>query len=382
MMKILLAPDSFKESLSAIEVANAMEKGLKKVFPAAEYIKVPMADGGEGTTQSLVDATGGQMLYRDVTDPLGKPVKVKLGILGDGKVAVIEMASASGLELVTKDKRNPLKTTSYGTGELIKYALDQKVETIIIGIGGSATNDGGAGMVQALGGRLLDKDGKDIGLGGGALAHLAKIDLSKLDSRIKDVKIEVACDVDNPLTGILGASHIFGPQKGANPEMVLELDKNLENYAKVIQKDLNKSIDKVPGSGAAGGLGAGLMAFLDAKLLKGIDIVIHYTDIKKQMRGADFVITGEGSIDSQTRFGKTPYGVAKVAKELRIPVIAISGHVSEDVRILYDYGFDAFFSVVQGISSLEEALQNAAKNVEMTCESIGRTIRLSHKYSS
>lgn len=375
-MKILLAPDSFKESLSAIDAANAMEAGLKKVYPKAEYVKVPMADGGEGTTQSLVDATKGEMLYPMVTGPLGESVKAKLGILGQGKVAVIEMASASGLELVSKENRNPLKTTTYGTGELIKYALDEKVETIIIGIGGSATNDGGAGMIQALGGRLLDKSGNEIGLGGGALKELVKIDLSNLDSRIKDIKIEVACDVDNPLTGKLGASHIFGPQKGATTEMVLELDENLKNYANVIKTCLNKDINDVPGAGAAGGLGAGLLAFLDAQLSKGIEIVIRYTEIKKHMSGADLVITGEGSIDSQTRFGKTPYGVAKIAKELGIPVIAVAGHVGSDIHILYEYGFHAFFSIMQGVTTLEDALANAAYNIEMTCEAIGRTIKL------
>lgn len=376
-MKFLLAPDSFKESLSAKDAADSMEKGLKKVFLNAEYIKIPMADGGEGTTQSLVDATEGEMYYPKVLDPLGREIKAKLGILGNGDIAVIEMASASGLELINKKERNPLITTTYGTGELIKAALDKGVNTIIIGIGGSATNDGGAGMIQALGGKLLNKDGYQIGFGGGALKDLDRIDLSELDPRIKDVKIEVACDVNNPLTGKLGASHIFGPQKGATPEMVLELDSYLGHYAEMIRKDLNKDIEDVPGAGAAGGLGGGLMAFLNGRLSPGIDIVVKYTNIEKQMEGVDFVLTGEGSIDSQTRFGKTPYGVAKVAKKFDIPVIAIAGSVGDDIDILYDYGFDAFFSIVQGVSDLDEAIKNGAVNIERTCEAIGRLIRTS-----
>lgn len=376
-MKFLLAPDSFKESLTAKEAADAMEVGLKKVFPDAKYIKVPMADGGEGTTQSLVDATRGELFYPLVTDPLGRPINAKLGILGDADTAVIEMASSSGLGLVALKDRNPLLTTTFGTGELIKAALDKGVKTIIIGIGGSATNDGGAGMVQALGGRLLDKKGKDIGYGGGALKDIDKIDLSGLDPRIKDVKIEVACDVNNPLTGKTGAAYIFGPQKGASEEMVVTLDENLKKFSNAIKKDLNKDIEDIPGAGAAGGLGAGLMAFLDAKLYKGIDIVVKHTDLKKQMEGADFVFTGEGSIDSQTKYGKTPYGVAMVAKELNIPVVALAGIVGDDVDLLYDYGFHAFISIINGISSLEEALINGKKNIEMTCENIGRVIKFS-----
>lgn len=377
-MKFLLAPDSFKESLSAKDAADAMEKGLKKVFPNAEYIKIPMADGGEGTTQSLVDATSGYMYYPEVLDPLGKKVKAKLGILGNKDIAVIEMASASGLELIDKKDRNPLQTTTYGTGQLIKAALDKNVSTIIIGIGGSATNDGGSGMIQALGGRLLDKNGEQIGFGGEALKNLVEIDLSQLDTRIKDTKIEVACDVDNPLTGKFGASHIFGPQKGATPDMVLYLDKCLAYYADIIRRDLNIDIENIPGAGAAGGLGAGLMAFLDGELSPGIDIVIKYTDMENHMQGVNYVITGEGSIDSQTRFGKTPYGVAKVAKKYDITVVAIAGSLGDDIDILYNYGFDVLFSIMQGVSNLENALKNGAINIERTCENIGRLLKASN----
>ncbi|WP_213818698.1 glycerate kinase [Garciella nitratireducens] len=378
-MKFLLAPDSFKESMTAKEASDAMEYGLKKVFPEGEYVKVPMADGGEGTTRSLVDATGGQIFKEKVTDPLGDPVEADLGILGDGKTAVIEMASASGLALVPREKRNPLYTTTYGTGELIKKALDHEVDTIIIGIGGSATNDGGAGMIQALGGALLNAKGDPIGYGGKALEHLEKIDLSHLDPRLKRVKIIVACDVDNPLTGHEGASYVFGKQKGADLKMIKYLDDNLKKYAQRIREDLQKDVEKVPGAGAAGGLGAGLLAFLSAELKRGIEIVIEYTGLKQKMQGVDFVITGEGSIDAQTRFGKTPYGVAKVAKEYKIPVIAIAGNIGKDVEVLYDYGFDAFFPILHGVQPLEKALIYGKENVARICENIGRMIRLLQK---
>lgn len=371
-MKIVIAPDSFKESMTAIEAAEAIERGWRRVFPNDTFSLVPMADGGEGTVQSMVDATGGHFVEREVQDPLGKPVLAKYGILGDGKTAVIEMAEASGLGLVPKAERNPLITTTYGTGQLILDALQADVTKILIGIGGSATNDGGAGMLQALGGRLLDQSGAELPFGGAALADLSTIDLSDLDPRVKNLEIIAACDVDNPLTGPLGASAIFGPQKGADEGMVQELDRALSHFAEVIRKDLGVDVETTPGAGAAGGLGAGLMAFLQAKLMKGVDIVIEHTDLKAKMRGAELVITGEGGIDAQTRFGKTPYGVAKTAKALGIPVIAIAGHVKEDSRKLYEHGFQALFSIVQGACSLEDALRDGAKNLEATTENIAR----------
>ncbi len=371
-MKIVIAPDSFKESMTAIEAAEAIERGWRRVFPNDTFSLVPMADGGEGTVQSMVDATGGHFVEREVQDPLGKPVLAKYGILGDGKTAVIEMAEASGLGLVPKAERNPLITTTYGTGQLILDALQADVTKILIGIGGSATNDGGAGMLQALGGRLLDQSGAELPFGGAALADLSTIDLSDLDPRVKNLEIIAACDVDNPLTGALGASAIFGPQKGADEGMVQELDRALSHFAEVIRKDLGVDVETTPGAGAAGGLGAGLMAFLQAKLMKGVDIVIEHTDLKAKMRGAELVITGEGGIDAQTRFGKTPYGVAKTAKALGIPVIAIAGHVKEDSRKLYEHGFQALFSIVQGACSLEDALRDGAKNLEATTENIAR----------
>ena len=268
-------------------------------------------------------------------------------------------------------------TTTYGTGELIKKAMDMGVKTILVGIGGSATNDGGAGMLQALGGKLLDKNNKQIGFGGGELSKITKIDLSEIDSRIKDVNFIVACDVQNPLTGENGASNIFGRQKGASEEMVKILDENLRHYAKIIKENLNIDIENVPGSGAAGGLGAGLMAFLSANLKKGIDIVIEYTDLDRKMKNADLVITGEGSIDAQTRFGKTPYGVITVAKKYNIPNITLAGNVGKDIEILYDYGFDAIFSIMQGVDTLENALKNGKENLEKTAENIARFFKFS-----
>ena len=259
-MKIVIAPDSFKESLTALEVANAIETGFKRIFPNAEYVKLPMADGGEGTVQSLVDATQGCLIEAEVTAPLGNQVKSFFGLSGDGKTAIIEMAAASGLHLVPMDKRNPCQTTSFGTGELIKQALNLGVQHIILGIGGSATNDGGAGMLQALGLRLLDKNGQSIGFGGAELSNLTEIQLVDLDPRLQHVQIEVACDVNNPLCGERGASAIFGPQKGATPEMVKELDAALAHFAEIAERDCGKKIQDQPGAGAAGGMG-GVIAF-------------------------------------------------------------------------------------------------------------------------
>lgn len=376
-MKIVLAPDSFKESMTAKEACEAIEKGLRKVIDKLECIHVPMADGGEGTTQSLVDATGGKFYTVEVTGPLGERKEAIFGILGDEKTAILEMAEASGLEIVSRDKRDATITTTYGTGELIKAALDKRVETILIGIGGSATNDGGAGMVQALGGKLLDRVGNEIGFGGGELAKLEKIDIANLDKRLKDVKIIVACDVQNPLTGPTGASHVFGRQKGANEEQREQLDKNLKHYAEIIRRDLGKDVETIPGAGAAGGLGAGLMAFLSAELRKGIDIVIEYSKLEDKIQGTDYVITGEGSIDGQTRFGKTPYGVAKVAKKYDIPVIALAGNVGKDIDVLYDYGFTAIFSILPRVETLEKAINNGKENIQYISENLGRVLNLS-----
>ncbi len=375
-MKIVIAPDSFKESMSAMEAACAIEKGFQKVMPDAEYVKVPMADGGEGTVRSMVDATGGEIRKETVTGPLGTEVEAFYGITGDRKMAVIEMAAASGIHLVPKEKRNPLVTTTKGTGELIRAALDQGVKRIVIGIGGSATNDGGAGMAQALGAKLLDKDGNPLGVGGGELSKLDSIDLSQLDPRLKEVHIEVACDVDHPLTGERGASAVFGPQKGATPEMVAILDANLARYAQVVKETLGIDVDPIPGAGAAGGLGAGLVAFLGASLKRGVDVVAEAVQLDKHIGQASLVITGEGKIDGQTIHGKTPVGVAKRAKKYGIPVIGIAGMLGENCDAVYRHGIDALFSIVPGTVSLETALLNGEKYTEQLAGNLARLIRL------
>lgn len=353
-MKIVVAPDSFKGSLTAIEVSDAIEKGIKEVFPEAEIVKIPMADGGDGTVQCLVNATGGEILKEKVVGPLGDEVLASYGILGDKKTAVIEMAEASGLNLVPENKRNPLITTTYGTGQLIKAALDHGCRKMIIGIGGSATNDGGAGMVQALGAKLIDKDGEEIGFGGGELKKVFRIDTKYLDNRLSETKVLIASDVSNPLCGPKGASRIYGPQKGATPEIIEELDESLAYFAKIIKRDLNKDVRDIPGAGAAGGLGASLMAFLDAELRPGIEIIIEIVKLEQAMKDADLVITGEGKIDSQTIYGKAPIGVAKIAKKYSIPVIAVAAIIGDDADIVHQYGIDNLIRVSEPPMSLTE----------------------------
>ena len=374
-MKIVVAPDSFKESMSAKEVCDSIEKGLLSVSKDWEIVKVPMADGGEGTLEALVDATNGKIFNEKTLNPLGKEITSKFGILGGKNIAVIEMASTSGLELISPEKRNPYITTTYGTGQLMLKALEQNVEEIILGIGGSATNDGGAGMLQALGAKLLDKNGDEIGFGGYELSKLDRIDFSSLDRRLKNIKILVACDVTNPLTGKNGSSYIFGKQKGATPEMIEILDGNLLHYSKIIKRDLGFDVNNVSGAGAAGGLGAGLLT-LGAVLKKGIDIVIEANELDKKVQGADLVITGEGSIDGQTRFGKTPYGVVTIAKKYNIPTITLAGNIGKDIDILYDYGFDTIFSIMQGVDTLENALKKGKENIERTAKNIGHFIKI------
>lgn len=375
-MKIIIAPDSYKESLTAMEVAEAIEAGFKKIFTDAEYIKLPMADGGEGTVQSLVDATGGSVVTCDVTGPLGQTVEGFFGLMGDGSTAIIEMAAASGLHLVEPERRNPLLTTTFGTGELVKAALDRGVKHIIVGIGGSATNDGGIGMAQALGAKLLDADGNALGFGGGELDKLVSIDLSELDPRLADIKLEVACDVDNPLCGPKGASHVFGPQKGATPEMVETLDSNLAHYAEVIKSTNGRDVVNTAGAGAAGGLGAALLGLFDAELRPGIQIVMDAVNLSEVVKDADLVITGEGRIDSQTIHGKTPIGVARTAKQYNIPVIAIAGSTAKDCAVVHEHGIDAAYSVVLGATDLPTALKEAAFNVEMTSRNIAAAMAM------
>ncbi|MCK8044189.1 glycerate kinase [Shewanella sp. 1CM18E] len=383
-MKIVIAPDSFKESLTAMEVANEIERGFRTALPNAEYIKVPVADGGEGTVQSMVDATQGHIVKLHVTGPLGNKVQAFYGILGAGyqgnkKTAVIEMAAASGLHLAAEHARNPLLTTSYGTGELIVDALNRGIEHIIIGLGGSATNDGGAGMAQAIGAHLLDASGKAIATGGAALTQLATIDLKDLHPLIAKCSFEVACDVNNPLCGDKGASAIFGPQKGATPQMVEQLDAALGHYANIIAQTGIEDNRDYPGVGAAGGMGLGVMAFLGAQLKPGIEIVMQTVNLAESVKGADLVITGEGRLDSQTLHGKTPMGVAGVAKAQNIKVIAIAGCVSDDANVLLDHGIDALFSITPRALPLAEVLASAKHNLYCTSKNIANLYALAAK---
>lgn len=378
-MKIVIAPDSFKESLTALEVAASIERGIRKVIPNAEIVKVPMADGGEGTVQSLIDSSQGSIVKAKVIGPMGNQVQAHFGLMGNSHTAVIEMASASGIHLAEPENRNPLITTTFGTGQLIKAALDLKVNHLILGIGGSATNDAGMGMCQALGIQFLDEEGNSLGYGGGELDKLAKIDLTNLDPRLANVTLEVACDVTNPLCGPTGASHVFGPQKGATPEMITRLDANLAHFADVVLEQLGVDVKNIPGAGAAGGLGAALYGLLNAIMKPGIDIVIEATQLEQAIQGADVVITGEGRIDSQTIHGKTPSGVAKVCKAANIPVIGIAGCLSPDCAVVHDYGIDAVFDVVPGATDLQSALENASSNLELTARNVAALLVMFNK---
>lgn len=375
-MRILIAPDSFKNALSALEVAKSLKSGLQKIFSDAEFEILPMADGGEGTVEALIDATGGQIIKTPVHDPLMRPIESSFGITGDGVTAVIEMASASGIQLITSGERNPWITTTFGTGELIRAALDKGCRDIILGIGGSATNDGGMGMAAALGVKFLNNAGTSVGTGGGYLGEVARIDISGLDERIRDTTIMVACDVTNPLTGPEGAAHVYGPQKGADPDMVKNLDSNLKQFSGLITEQLGKEVGEIPGAGAAGGLGAGLIAFLDGELAKGVSIIADRTGLDAKAAKADIVITGEGGIDFQTQFGKTPYGVAQVAKKHGKPVIAVAGTVGKGVEELYNKGIDVVISILDKPLSLNEAIQETATLLEATGERIGRLLSL------
>lgn len=371
-MKIVIAPDSFKESLTALEACEAIEEGMKTVFPDAEYVKVPMADGGEGTVQSVIDSTGGILKTLTVTGPLNQPVEASYGLSGDRTLAVIEMAASSGLDQVPFEKRNPMITTTYGFGELIKDALDEGVEEVLLGLGGSATNDGAAGMIMSLGGRLLDKKGQSISLGGEGLKDFSDIDLSRMHPRLKEVTIRVACDVDNPLTGKKGASFIYGPQKGGTSDQLKQLDSYLGHFAQVIRQKLDLDIENVPGAGAAGGLGAGIMAFLNGKLENGGELLVDILELDEKVANADLVITGEGGINHQTIYGKTPVAVSRVAKKHDVPVIALAGSISEGYESVYDEGIHAVFSILNQPVNLEEALSQGYINLKKTAENVAR----------
>ncbi len=375
-LKIAIAPDSFKGNLSAAEAATCIDRGLRKALTNIKTLLIPMADGGEGTVAAMVAATGGKILRRKVTGPRGKQVTAFFGLTGDGNTAIIEMAAASGLALIRPSQHNPMLTTTYGTGQLIEKALASNVRRMLVGIGGSATNDGGTGMARALGARFLDRNGSDLPEGGGALCKLAHIDLSGLDPRLSKVKIEVACDVDNPLTGACGAAAVYAPQKGATPSMVKHLEQGLRTMARVIRKDLTEDIERVPGAGAAGGLGAGLMAYLGAKLRPGVDIVTDALELSHKLKGFDLVITGEGKLDGQAIYGKTPIGVARVAQKLDIPVIAIAGCIDKDVKKVQPAGIDAYFSALEITMDDAEVHRNAGRMLTDCAEQVGRLLGL------
>lgn len=374
-MKIVIAPDSFKESLSALEVAEAIAKGWASVYPDAEICLLPMADGGEGTVDALLAATGGERRECQVRGPLGAPVQAHWGWLA-GNTAVIEMAAASGLHWVPSGQRDATVTSSYGTGELIREALDGGANRIILGLGGSATNDGGAGLLQALGMRLLDRDGAELAAGGAALAQLYQIDMAGLDSRLLGVQVDVAADVDNPLCGPRGASAVFGPQKGASPEQVASLDAALQSMANVVAATLGEDFSQVPGVGAAGGLGFAAKAFLRAGFRPGIELVAELSGLAEAVQGADLVITGEGRLDAQSLHGKTPVGVARVAQAAGVPVIALAGSLGEGYQRMYPVGIDAAFSLAPGPITLEQACAQAASELTARAADVARVWRM------
>lgn len=374
MKRIVLAPQGFKESLSGLEVARAMEVGVHAVWPGAEAVLVPVADGGDGTLESLVDALGGTVETATVSDPLGRPIEAAWGTLGDGRTAVIEMARSSGLALLRPSERNPLLTTSRGVGELMRAAFDRGYRRLIVGVGGSATVDGGVGMAQALGARFLDDDGKPLEPGGGALARLARVDLSGLDSRLADAVVEVACDVSNPLTGELGAAAVFGPQKGATPEMVRLLDDGLNRLADALLRDMGRDVRCLPGAGAAGGLAAGLHAFAGARLRSGADIVLEAVGLDDKLEGADLVLVGEGRMDRSTVFEKAPVAVARRASRRGIPVVAIVGSLGDGFQAVHEHGVDAVFSLSDGAISPEQAMADAARLVAQVTEEVCRAV--------
>ncbi|EJL6337077.1 glycerate kinase [Vibrio cholerae] len=371
-MKVVIAPDSFKESLTAKQVCDAIQAGLARVWHDAKFVAIPVADGGEGTVQSLVDATQGRLVEVKVMGPQGKRVEAFYGMLGDNQTAVIEMAAASGLHHVPVAQRDPKLTTSFGTGELIRHALDQGVTKLIIGLGGSATNDGGVGMLAALGARFTNADGDPIQLTGGGLRELTHIDLQDFDPRLQHCDILVACDVNNPLCGDKGASAVFGPQKGATPEDVQLLDGALRQFGLLTEKVTGKMVLESAGAGAAGGMGAALLAYTQARLRPGIEIVLETVQFAHQVSDADLVITGEGRIDSQTVHGKTPMGVAKVAKRFDVPVLALCGCTGDNYQAVYQCGIDAVFAAVPRAMSLEDALKESDFNLADLAENVAR----------
>lgn len=371
---IVIAPDSFKESLTATKVTAAIAEGINRVKPGTELISIPMADGGEGTVEALITATSGKIIKVPSVDALNRPIESYYGILGDGKTAIIEMAAASGIEQLSANERNPLITSTFGTGILLKAALDNGFKEIIIGIGGSATNDGGTGMAQALGIKLLDEAGDPIGLGGNSLHKLRHIDFSEVHPLLASTKITVACDVQNMLTGSSGATWVYGPQKGATPEMIEILEKGMIHYSKIIQHNFETDFNSIPGSGAAGGLGAGLMAFCNAKIRPGFELIAELTGLEQHIKNADLVFTGEGKIDSQTANGKTISGLALLCRKYHIPLIALAGIISGNLEMLHQLGLTAAFSITNQPMSPDDSKKQVAQLISATTEQIIRLI--------
>ena len=375
-MRIVVAPDKFKGSLTALQAARSIARGIASVAPEAELDLAPMADGGEGTVDALVAATGGTERRVTVTGPLDEPVEARYGVLGDGRTAVIEMATASGLVLVPPDRRDPMRASTRGTGELLRAAIEAGAKRVILGIGGSATNDGGAGLGQALGYQLLDAKGAEIGPGGGSIGYLTCIDASRRFPALEGVEIDIACDVTNPLCGPKGASAVYGPQKGATPEMIARLDRSLEHFAAIVKHDLGVAIRDLPGSGAAGGLGGGLVAFANGRLRRGVELVIDAIGLRERLHGADLCLTAEGALDASSAFGKTAVGVSRLARELSVPTIALAGTIGDGAEAVLREGIDAYFSICPGPIGLDDAIARAEQFLEATAAQVMRTFLL------
>lgn len=376
MKKIIIAPDSFKGSLTSAEVAKAIEDGIKRVFLDCETVKIPIADGGEGTMETVLNTMGGEKVKVKVHDPLMRLIDVEYGLVNEGKTAIIEMAAASGITLLSKQEQNPSTTTTFGTGELIKDALQRGCRSFLIGIGGSATNDAGTGMLQALGYRFLDKNGDEIDGTGRTLHAIYSIDESAVMPQLKNANFTIACDVNNPFSGANGAAYVYAPQKGADEQMVEKLDIGMENFRKLIEKEKGVDLNTTQGAGAAGGVGGAFVAFLNAELKPGIKMVLEVVEFDTHLQNGDLVITGEGKIDKQTGMGKAASGVLDAASKRDVPVIAIGGSV-EDVENLNKRGFTSLFSIVSHPQSLEEAMQkeNAQRNIMQLTEQVMRTIK-------
>jgi glycerate kinase len=375
-LRFVLAPDSFKESMSAPQAAAAMDRGVHAIFADAECVAVPMADGGEGTVEALVEAMGGEYVEADVQDALGRPVRARYGVVAGQQLAIIEMAAAAGIDLIAPADRDPRITSTFGVGQLIADALNRDARRFVMGIGSSVTNDGGAGMLQALGARLLDSAGEELPPGGAALSRLDRIDLSHLDPRLDTAEFQVASDVTNPLLGPSGASAIFGPQKGADPAAVAELDAALGTWAEVVAFSTGRDVAVIPGSGAAGGLGAAFLAFFPAEMHRGVDVVMAANHLADKIAGADYVLTGEGSVDAQTASGKTLLGVAEAASRHGVPVIAFAGRIGNGAETLYSLGFSAIVPIVQGVSDLSHALSEGQVNLQRAVETACRLLAL------